>query len=99
MHLLSVRFHLNELNIHNLTKEEAYQKLTDYLTKLNITPYREGLYHCQSEHINTIERIQHQILENDVASQLIKNFDIVHIDETGNYSYTNFLHQEHIYIK
>ena len=99
MHLLSVRFHLNELDRYNITKEESYQKLTEHLTKLNITPYREGLYHCDTNHIKTIELMQQQILKDDTASQIIKNFDVVHIDEAGNYSYLNFLHQKHIYIK
>jgi hypothetical protein len=99
MHLLSVRFHLNELNEANLTKDAAYQTLTEKLKQHNITFYREGLYHCDESHLNLIQALQQKILNDDIASKLMKNFDVVHIDSQGNYSYLSYLNQEHIYIK
>ena len=99
MHLLSVRYHLNALNEHHLTKEDVYQTLTDKLNQHNITCYREGLYHCDETHLDLIQALQNQILNDDIALKLIKNFDIVYVDHQGNYSYLNYLHQEHIYLK
>ena len=99
MYLLSVRFHLNELNEVKLTKDTAYQTLTEKLKQYNITFYREGLYHCDESHLNLIQALQQKILKDDIASKLMKNFDVVHIDSQGNYTYHSYLKQEHIYIK
>ena len=99
MYVLSVRFHLKECTDLNFTKEELYQKINDALKSHNIIPFREGLYLCNESTLNYIEQVQHQILNDTEASKLIKNFDVVYIDQEGNYSYHNYLHQKHIYIK
>ena len=98
-HILSVRLHLNALKDFTLTKEELIQKISDALKPQNITPYREGLYHCDSSHVHSLRELQNQILHNETAMKLIKNFDVVYIDEQGNYSYVSYLDKDHIYIK
>ena len=99
MYVLSVRFHLKECTDLNLTKEELYQNINNALKPHNITPYKEGLYHCDESALDYIKQVQHQILNDEKSSKLIKNFDVVHIDLAGNYSYHSYLHQEHIYMK
>ena len=100
MNLLSIRFHLLELKQRNLAKEDLYQSLTDSIQEF-IHPYREGLYQIDnlSQIHPQIENIRQEIKLHSQWSTLVKNFDVVQIDENGNYSYLDYLNKETIYLK
>ena len=100
INLLSIRFHLHELKQSTLTKENLYQRLTDSIKEF-IHPYREGLYQISqlNQIPSQIQTIRQEIKHDSQLNTLVKNFDVVQIDEDGNYSYLDYLNKESIYLK
>ncbi len=101
MHLLSVRFHLHTLKQNHLPKDTLYNKLTEALCDDSISLYREGLYliHDYTSSKNKLDVLRQSILENPHWLSLIKNFDVVHVDKNGCYSYLSYLNPHTIYKK
>lgn len=100
MNLLSIRFHLLNLDKSSLSKQDLIETLTEPFQS-HLAFYREGLYlidDLQLVHTQIINR-QEEIRNNPAWNKLVKNFDLVHIDEQGNYSYLDYLYKTTIYIK
>ena len=98
LNILSVRFHLEALKQTGCTRQKAYQKVTDALRELNLTPWREGLYliHDLCNTQTKLSALQQKIQSDETLFSLIKNFDVVHVDEKGCYSYLSCLSPENI---
>ena len=101
MFLLSVRFHSIELKQRNLSKTELYETFTDFLKPHMITLYRQGLYLIENfeDSKALLDELRLKILNTPQWLTLIKNFDVVHVDENGSYSYLVYLNKETIYMK
>lgn len=101
MHLLSVRFHLHALKQQQLTKDDLYDKITQALCPHNVTVYREGLYLIEDYSFSQdkLDAMRQSILKHPKWYSIIKNFDVVYVDQNGSYSYLAYLNKNTIYLK